>query len=80
MSSDKIYPVSSEVAANALITKERYAELYARSINDPEGFWGEQAESLIHWFKKWDTVLDWDFNRAHIRWFDGAQLNVSYNC
>ncbi|MBF0439630.1 MAG: acetate--CoA ligase [Magnetococcales bacterium] len=80
MSGDKIYPVPSDVAGNALITKEKYEEMYARSIRDPEGFWAEQADQLIHWFKKWDTVLDCDFNKAHIRWFDGAQLNVSYNC
>ncbi|NGZ04756.1 MAG: acetate--CoA ligase [Magnetococcales bacterium] len=80
MSSDKIYPVPPQAAANAWINREQYDAMYARSIQDPEGFWGEQADKLIHWFKKWDTVMDWDFNKAHIRWFEGAQLNVSYNC
>ncbi|MBF0190323.1 MAG: acetate--CoA ligase [Magnetococcales bacterium] len=80
MSSDKIYSVPSQVASNALINREQYDAMYARSIQDPEGFWAEQADQFIHWFKKWDTVMDWDFNKAHIRWFDGAQLNVSYNC
>ncbi|MBF0272907.1 MAG: acetate--CoA ligase [Magnetococcales bacterium] len=80
MSSDKIYSVPPQIASNALINREQYDAMYARSIQDPEGFWAEQADQFIHWFKKWDTVMDWDFNKAHIRWFDGAQLNVSYNC
>ena len=80
MSSDKIYPIPPAVAANALITQENYETLYAQSINDPESFWAKQAEAYIDWYKKWDTVVEWNFHTAHIRWFDGAQLNVSYNC
>ncbi|MBF0401284.1 MAG: acetate--CoA ligase [Magnetococcales bacterium] len=80
MSIDKQYPVPSEVATHALINREQYDLLYAQSINDMEGYWASQAESFIDWFKKWDTVVEWDFHKAHIRWFDGAQLNVSYNC
>ncbi|MBF0294882.1 MAG: acetate--CoA ligase [Magnetococcales bacterium] len=80
MSTDKIYPIPSHAADRALIDQARYQEMYARSIEAPEAFWAEQAQELIHWFKKWDTVVDWDFHRAHVRWFDGAQLNVSYNC
>ena len=45
--------------------------------DDPEGFWAEQAESL-HWFKRWDKVLDW--NEPHAQWFVGGKLNASYNC
>ncbi|MEO5364327.1 MAG: acetate--CoA ligase [Magnetococcus sp. DMHC-8] len=80
MSSDKTYPVPPAVAANALITRDQYDTLYAQSIDDMEGFWATQADTFIDWFKKWDTVVEWDFHKAHIRWFDGAQLNVSYNC
>ncbi|GAB0057590.1 Acetyl-CoA synthetase [Candidatus Magnetaquicoccaceae bacterium FCR-1] len=80
MSSDKIYSVPPQVASKAWINREQYDAMYARSVQDPEGFWAEQAEKTIHWFKKWDTVLDYDFNKAHIRWFEGAQVNVSYNC
>jgi propionyl-CoA synthetase len=54
-----------------------YDELYARSIRDPEGFWGEQAEE-IHWFKKWDQVLD-DSNKPFYRWFKGGVVNTCYN-
>ncbi len=56
---------------------DRYQEAYARSINDPEGFWGEVAED-IHWFEKWDTVLD-DSNPPFYRWFKGGVVNTCYN-
>ena len=56
-----------------------YKEIYERSVNDPEGFWAEQAERL-DWYKKWDKVADNDLARAQIKWFEGGKLNVSYNC
>jgi len=80
MSEDKVYPVPADVAANALINKEQYEAMYKRSIDDPEGFWAEQAEQFLHWFKPWDKVMDYDYHKAHIRWFEGGKLNVSYNC
>ena len=58
---------------------EDYKELYQRSINDPEKFWGELAEQL-DWSKKWDKVLEWDFNKPEVKWFAGGKLNASYNC
>ena len=58
---------------------EEYKKLYERSIKDPEGFWGELAEQL-DWYKKWDKVLEWDFNKPEIKWFAGGKLNASYNC
>ena len=80
MSDVKVYPVPAEVAAHAWINNDQYLAMYQRSVDDPEGFWAEQADQLITWFKRWDKVLDWDFTKGHIRWFDGAKLNVSYNC
>ncbi|MGI9334722.1 MAG: acetate--CoA ligase [Gammaproteobacteria bacterium] len=80
MSNDKIYPVSPAGAEHALITQAQYQEMYARSVDDPEGFWSEQAEKFVTWFKKWDRVWDWNFEDARIRWFEGARLNVAYNC
>ena len=81
MSDAKIYPVPAEFAANAHVNAEQYAQMYAQSVNDPEGFWAEQAENYLTWFKKWDKVLDWSFNDdAFIRWFEGGKLNVAYNC
>jgi propionate--CoA ligase len=54
-----------------------YQEVYQRSINDPNGFWGEIAENL-HWYKKWDKVLD-DSNPPFYRWFVGGETNLCYN-
>ncbi len=53
------------------------ADAYARADQDFEGFWAEQAERLS-WFRKWDTVLEWDLPYA--KWFVGGELNVAYNC
>jgi acetyl-CoA synthetase len=58
---------------------EEYKKLYERSIKDPGGFWGELAEQL-DWYKKWDKVLEWDFNKPEVKWFVGGKLNASYNC
>ncbi len=80
MSEEKVYPVPPEVAARAWIDEARYREMYARSLEDPEGFWAEQAREFVSWHREWDRVLDWDYTRAHIRWFEGAQLNACYNC
>ena len=80
MSAPKIYPVKKDFAAKTHITETQYNEQYLRSINDPQGFWADQAENFIDWFSPWDKVLDWDYNKGLIRWFEGATLNVSYNC
>jgi acetyl-CoA synthetase len=80
MSEAKIYPVPAEIAAKANVTEAQYQAMYKRSVDDPEGFWGEQAQKYLTWYKPWNKVLDWDFTKANIRWFDGAKLNVSYNC
>ena len=55
-----------------------YDIAYARSIDDPEGFWGEAAEAIV-WTKKWDKVLD-DVAAPVYRWFSGGELNTCYNC
>ena len=58
---------------------DEYQKTYAHSVNDPEGFWAEQAESF-EWYRKWDQVLEWDFRRAKTSWFSGGQLNITVNC
>ena len=58
MSDDKVYPVSEAAAANTLLTREQYEEMYARSIESPDEFWAEQAEKNIHWFSPWDQVSE----------------------
>jgi len=58
----------------------QYRKMYDESIRNPESFWANQAERL-HWFKKWNKVKDTSFNSpVHIKWFEGGELNVSYNC
>ena len=70
---------SSEFADAAHISGDSaYRALYEKSIQDPEAFWAEAAGEL-HWFKKWDTVLD-DSDAPFFRWFDGSRTNLSYNC
>jgi len=74
------YDVPSPIKGKTEIDLATYQKMYQRSIEDPEGFWSEQAEKFVTWFDKWDRVLDWDFNEANIEWFRGGKLNVSYNC
>jgi acetyl-CoA synthetase len=57
---------------------DAYQALYDRAKQDPAAFWAELAEKELHWFKKWDTVLDWQPPFA--KWFEGGKLNISYNC
>jgi len=59
---------------------EEYFQVYRKSVRNPEAFWEEVAEEHFEWRKKWDTVLDWDFSKPEIKWFDGAQLNITENC
>ncbi|MCB0553730.1 MAG: acetate--CoA ligase [Phaeodactylibacter sp.] len=58
---------------------EEYKEVYKRSVEDPEGFWAEQA-ATFNWHKKWDKVLEWNFREPKIEWFVGGKLNITENC
>src|ERR1017187_8995821 len=58
---------------------EQYQKEYQRSIENPEAFWAEQAEQFT-WKKKWDKVLEWNFDDPNIKWFIGGQLNITENC
>src|SRR5512139_120699 len=57
-----------------------YEKMYKASVSDPEKFWGEQAEKNLTWYKKWDKVLDYDFHKPYIKWFQGGKLNASVQC
>ena len=59
---------------------EEYFQVYNKSVNDPETFWGEIAEENFIWHKKWDKVLQWDFTKPEVKWFEGAKLNITENC
>ena len=81
MSDSKVYEVLPHAAQRALIDEATYQAMYKRSIEDPEGFWSDMASEHVHWFRKWDRVADWSFDGdVGIRWFDGAKVNVAYNC
>lgn len=58
---------------------KKYKEDYLESVNDPEKFWGEIADNF-YWRKKWDKVLEWDFSKPEIKWFEGGKLNITENC
>jgi acetyl-CoA synthetase len=77
---EKIYPVPSEFAREALLSEADYKQMYQRSVQDPDGFWAEQAEQFLTWFKRWERVQNSDLAKGQIRWFEGGKLNVSYNC
>ena len=55
-----------------------YFKKYEQSVKDPEKFWAEIADNFI-WKKKWDKVLDWDFDSVDIKWFQNAKLNITEN-
>ena len=74
------YPISDEFRKRAHIIEQRYRDLYKRSVEDPEGFWSEQADQFVSWSGRWKKVLDWDFRKGHVRWFEGGRLNACFNC
>lgn len=77
---EHIVPIPTEFAKNSLISKNKYEQLYQQSIQNPEKFWGEQAERIT-WYKKWNKVKNTSFQKpVSIKWFEGAELNVCYNC
>ena len=59
---------------------DEYEAMYNRSVEDPEGFWAEQAEEYLYWHKKWDSVVEWEFDTPSVKWFAGGKTNVAYNC
>jgi len=76
---DRLFPPAPDFAQNAQIKSfEQYQTLYAQAKADPEAFWGQLAESELHWFEKWDQVLDWQPPFA--KWFVNGKINISYNC
>ncbi|MES2286870.1 MAG: acetate--CoA ligase [Bacteroidota bacterium] len=58
---------------------EQYEKEYKKSVENPEAFWAEQAEQFT-WHKKWDKVLEWNFDEPAINWFSGGKLNITENC
>jgi acetyl-CoA synthetase len=84
MADSELYAPSDSFASNAYIKNfDEYKAEYDRSISDPEGFWAEKADEY-HWFKKWDTVREFNYDvrkgPVSIKWFEGGQTNIAYNC
>ncbi|MFZ4537042.1 AMP-binding protein [Propionivibrio sp.] len=81
MSDSELFPVPPGFAAHAHIDEAAYAALYRRSLDDPEGFWREQA-AFLDWIKPFSEVRDTRFDplEPRIRWFADGTLNASVNC
>ncbi len=74
------YPPSKDCARRAHVkSMMEYHDLYRESVEEPEKFWAEQAQSLV-WTRPFSKVLTWDFEKARVRWFEDGELNVSVNC
>ncbi len=80
MSDNTSYDIPSEFAQGAHLDAKQFQEMYTQSVTDPAGFWAAQAGEFLDWDKPWDNVLDWDYSKGHIRWFEGGRLNACYNC
>jgi len=79
------YPIPEKAKKKAWISgREAYDKLWKRSVEEPEKFWAEVAEQQVTWFKKWDKVMDYNFDikkgPIYVKFFEGGKLNVSYNC
>jgi acetyl-CoA synthetase len=81
MSEHSVFPVLEDIAKNAWCDEATYSQMYGQSIDDPEGFWGEQGKR-IDWIKPYSQVKDVSFGPGdvHIKWFHDGTTNVSYNC
>jgi acetyl-CoA synthetase len=79
--SDKIYSVSPEWAKRAFVDKSKYEAMYARSVNDPQGFWAEHGKR-VDWIKPFTKVKNTTYGPpdVSIKWFEDGALNVSANC
>ncbi|MEF2147230.1 acetate--CoA ligase [Aquilutibacter rugosus] len=76
-----VYPVPQELRDCTLCTDEQYIEQYARSIHDPDGYWGEIA-GTFEWFKQPTKIKNTSFNKDDfgIKWFEDGELNITVNC
>lgn len=78
----RVFYPPEELSKQAYVKSlDEYKEIYKRSVEDPEGFWAEQAEQLLTWYKKWDKVLEYSFkDNIYVKWFIGGKINACYNC
>ncbi len=78
---DELFPVPASVAQAAHVDRAAYDEMYRRSVEDPEGFWGEHGKR-IDWFKPYTKVQDVSYAKddLHVRWYYDGTTNAAYNC
>lgn len=62
-----------------ITSQEQYTAEYKHSVENPEAFWAEKANAFT-WYKKWDNVLEWNFDEPKVEWFSGGSLNITENC
>ncbi|MHA7876409.1 acetate--CoA ligase [Roseivivax sp.] len=81
MTDAKTYPPQEELVAKAHVDAERYEEMYARSVAEPEAFWAEEARRL-DWVTTPTKIKNVNFQHGavSIKWFEDGELNVAYNC
>jgi acetyl-CoA synthetase len=80
MSESKIYPVPAALRERAFINKEKYETMYKASIEQPDAFWTEQANTFLTWDKPWNKISESDLAKGEARWFIDGKLNVTVNC
>ncbi|MCX7064630.1 MAG: AMP-binding protein, partial [Proteobacteria bacterium] len=80
MNKIETHRVPESYRAKAHIDRDKYAAMYRHSIETPDSFWAEQADTFIDWYRRWDSVCEADFVAGRFAWFSGAKLNASYNC
>ncbi|WP_143735448.1 acetate--CoA ligase, partial [Microbulbifer mangrovi] len=80
MSEVHLHPVPEKFAADALVRNEDYQRMYQQSVEDPEGFWSQQAKDFLQWSKPFTKVVEEDLTKGHAAWFADGELNVSVNC
>jgi acetyl-CoA synthetase len=77
---ERLFTPSTEFSTSAKFSSPAdYEQIYAEAAADPAAFWAKLAQQELHWFKPWNSVLDWS-NPPFAKWFDGGKINISYNC
>ena len=80
MNKNKKYPIKEAIASSANINKDQYESMYKASILHPDFFWNIQAKKLLDWSHNWNSTYTYDFKNGYIKWFEGGELNASFNC
>ena len=81
----EVYPIPEAAKKKAWVSgRAAYDAMWKKSVEQPEAFWAEVAEQQVTWFKKWDKVMDYNFDikkgPIYVKFFEGGKLNISYNC